>query len=596
MEQTCSAPSYEQQVSEICSSLLGSLSSAATQGSSTACPVYSPVCVAPSAAVEVSGTAVCQLQQSSRPAQHLAEQLQDASCLPELLQQAGVQHLVEVHLLPGCAPQQQQETQVHEQIHPLLAADGSCSSRAPHADLQLFLHELEQSQWTVSAAAALAAPAPNSSSHIGHVQEQQQGLHGAAAEDSDADQHTFVAAGDAVLAWLAGVHGVPCSYDTSTSGDQQHQGQPATVQQQHSTPPAPAGRRSSSSIATNQQQYQQAIPGSAVHPNLQPVLQVSHAAANSNGNNTANVSGSSSAGCVVVPYTPTDAESVLRHSPAVLGGDMHLRFLLHQLLHALSDLHARGFAMGGFCLNQLRLVCPGWVQLLAKPTGQLLPLAAAPAPAAAGRLQSQLPQQQQHAGLPALLPQQQREQRQQWHQGVMVVSQPSYTLPQLTEMWRRRVISNFEYLLWVNAAAGRRWGDRKRHPFVPWVLDFSRRPQLDSCGQLRVTGVFAMALTHCQPNPHTAHRGTPQCCITCCACRLNRLGCHLRYASSALSFGLDSYCEAYMCVRHSKQVAHCVVRIQEESQAAAAAAAGVRRQAGGTSVSVSTGASRETHS
>jgi hypothetical protein len=162
-------------------------------------------------------------------------------------------------------------------------------------------------------------------------------------------------------------------------------------------------------------------------------------------------------------------------------------------------------------------------------------------------------------------------------------------------MWRRRVISNFEYLLWVNAAAGRQWGDRKRHPFVPWVLDFSRRPQLDSCGQLRITGVFAMRLTHCQPNPNTAHRGTSQCCITCCACRLNRLGCHLRYASSTLSFGLDSCCEAYMCVRHSKQVAHCVVRIQEESQAAAAAA-GVRRQAGGTSVSVSTDASRQTHS
>jgi hypothetical protein len=397
------------------------------------------------------------------------------------------------------------------------------------------------------------------------------------------------------------VHGVPCSQSTSTSGDQQHQGQPATVQQQHSTPPASAGSRSSGT-GTNRQQHQQARPGSAVHPNLQPVLQVKRAPANSNGNSTANDSGGSSPVCVVVPYTPTDAESVLRHSPEVLGGDMHLRFLLHQLLHALSDLHARGFAMGGFCLNQLRFICPGWVQLLAKPTGQLLPLAVPPAPAAAaGHLQSPLSlqqqqqqQQQQHAGLPAVLPRQHREQRQQWQQwrqGVMVVSQPSYTLPQLTEMWRRRVISNFEYLLWVNAAAGRRWGDRRRHPLVPWVLDFSRRPELDSCGQLRVRGVFAMGLTPCQPTPNRA----PQCCITCCACRLNRLGCHLRYASLVLSFGLDCCCEAYMCGPHSRQVAYCVVRIQEEPQAAAAAA-GVRLQAGGTSVSVSTDASREMHS
>lgn len=70
----------------------------------------------------------------------------------------------------------------------------------------------------------------------------------------------------------------------------------------------------------------------------------------------------------------------------------------------------------------------------------------------------------------------------------MVVLEPYYTLPQLTEMWRTWGISNFEYLMWVNAAAGRRWGDRKRHPFVPWVLDFSRRPELDATGHAVLGG------------------------------------------------------------------------------------------------------------
>jgi WD repeat-containing protein 81 len=43
-------------------------------------------------------------------------------------------------------------------------------------------------------------------------------------------------------------------------------------------------------------------------------------------------------------------------------------------------------------------------------------------------------------------------------------------------LWRRRRISNLEYLIWLNLHAGRRLGDRAAHAFVPWVLDFSAAP------------------------------------------------------------------------------------------------------------------------
>lgn len=37
------------------------------------------------------------------------------------------------------------------------------------------------------------------------------------------------------------------------------------------------------------------------------------------------------------------------------------------------------------------------------------------------------------------------------------------------------MVTNLEYLIAVNAAAGRLLGDRSCHPVVPWVTDFSRK-------------------------------------------------------------------------------------------------------------------------
>jgi hypothetical protein len=47
------------------------------------------------------------------------------------------------------------------------------------------------------------------------------------------------------------------------------------------------------------------------------------------------------------------------------------------------------------------------------------------------------------------------------------------TWEEKVKAWQRGEITNLEYLLWLNAAAGRRPGDPNAHPVVPWVIDFT---------------------------------------------------------------------------------------------------------------------------
>jgi factor associated with neutral sphingomyelinase activation len=41
---------------------------------------------------------------------------------------------------------------------------------------------------------------------------------------------------------------------------------------------------------------------------------------------------------------------------------------------------------------------------------------------------------------------------------------------EMTERWRRREISNFEYLMYLNQAAGRSFNDLTQYPVFPWVI------------------------------------------------------------------------------------------------------------------------------
>lgn len=46
-------------------------------------------------------------------------------------------------------------------------------------------------------------------------------------------------------------------------------------------------------------------------------------------------------------------------------------------------------------------------------------------------------------------------------------------LPSFTSLWARGELSNFDYLMIINNAAGRTMNDNCLHPIMPWVTDFT---------------------------------------------------------------------------------------------------------------------------
>jgi hypothetical protein len=61
---------------------------------------------------------------------------------------------------------------------------------------------------------------------------------------------------------------------------------------------------------------------------------------------------------------------------------------------------------------------------------------------------------------------------------VRVASEPA-NLDALTHRWVDGAASNFEYLLALNAASGRSWGDLTQYPIMPWVVQNYAAKQLN---------------------------------------------------------------------------------------------------------------------
>eukprot|EP01059_Diplonema_ambulator_P010129 TRINITY_DN20114_c0_g1_i1.p1 TRINITY_DN20114_c0_g1~~TRINITY_DN20114_c0_g1_i1.p1 ORF type:complete len:3142 (+),score=853.36 TRINITY_DN20114_c0_g1_i1:147-9572(+) len=53
------------------------------------------------------------------------------------------------------------------------------------------------------------------------------------------------------------------------------------------------------------------------------------------------------------------------------------------------------------------------------------------------------------------------------------------TLADVTHMWRVRMITNYDYILTVNAIAGRTFSDLNQYPVIPWVLAAYDTPAID---------------------------------------------------------------------------------------------------------------------
>ncbi|KAF9969340.1 WD repeat-containing protein 81, partial [Actinomortierella ambigua] len=141
----------------------------------------------------------------------------------------------------------------------------------------------------------------------------------------------------------------------------------------------------------------------------------------------------------------TTMDNLLRFHPGALDTSLKKGFLAYQLIKAVKGLHSKGIVHGNLRASNVYVDENLWITL----TG----------------IQCSVPYEKDQAAktenspTPSLLypPQLPRE-----------VQEDSVVMK-----WARGEISNFTYLMILNHAAGRRYGDPNFHPIFPWITDFT---------------------------------------------------------------------------------------------------------------------------
>lgn len=193
------------------------------------------------------------------------------------------------------------------------------------------------------------------------------------------------------------------------------------------------------------------IPGSLRHPNIAPLLAMLRTDSCIN---------------LLLPKPPFTLENILHYSPNALNTEWHVNFLVYQLLSALAYMHGLGVAHGNLCPSSVMLTESCWLWLhIPDKCGSGFSLSSmgdectVAASMKLGCNMEGCPSQGLYADL-KLSP------SMDWQCGF--------------HQWWKGELSNFEYLLILNRLAGRRWGDHTFHSVMPWVIDFSTKPDENS--------------------------------------------------------------------------------------------------------------------
>lgn len=187
------------------------------------------------------------------------------------------------------------------------------------------------------------------------------------------------------------------------------------------------------------------VPGCVRHPNVAPVLGMLR---------------TSSCTYLLQPKTPYTLETVLNYSPRVLQSDWDIRFLIYQLLSALSYIHSLGVAHGNICPSSIMLTDSLWSWLnLCDGKDRTLGLKEDSISSRVCFCMKNCPCQAIYADLK--------------------LSSPIDWGCDFKRWWMGE-LSNYEYLLILNKLAGRSCGDHTFHTVMPWVIDFSVKPDEES--------------------------------------------------------------------------------------------------------------------
>ncbi|KAL6850326.1 hypothetical protein ACP4OV_020953 [Aristida adscensionis] len=183
--------------------------------------------------------------------------------------------------------------------------------------------------------------------------------------------------------------------------------------------------------------------GGVRHPNILPVLGVLEA---------------SDCCYMLHPKAPYTLENILHYSPEALGSDWHIRFLIYQIISALSCLHDLGVHHGNLRPSNILMSDSLWPYLSVSDT--------CPVKHSWGFTD------------PSCLPNSCCSlndcSSRDIYDGFKL--QPSLDWRSHFKQWWRGELSNYEYLLVLNKLAGRRWGDPAFHTVMPWVIDFTVMP------------------------------------------------------------------------------------------------------------------------
>ncbi|XP_074383078.1 protein GFS12 isoform X2 [Apium graveolens] len=165
---------------------------------------------------------------------------------------------------------------------------------------------------------------------------------------------------------------------------------------------------------------------------------------------------------LVLPKAPYTLENILHYSPGALKSDWHIRFLIYQLLSAVSHLHSLGITHGSLCPSIVLLNDNCWCWLHVSY---------------AQRLHSKTESiSEEYSSVPSLEIGCCTEGCHSQELYADLKLSPSVDWHSSFSSWWSGELSNFEYLLVLNKLAGRRWGDHTFHTVMPWVIDFTVKP------------------------------------------------------------------------------------------------------------------------
>lgn len=160
--------------------------------------------------------------------------------------------------------------------------------------------------------------------------------------------------------------------------------------------------------------------------------------------------------------------------------DLRLRFIIYQLLQVVSFIHRQGLVLDPLTPENIMLDDDMWLTI---PVGISKRACFAASIKSENKVRQHGNEYTQDPVVPDTPNSVDVPSRSLDNNEYQILSlQPSidYYVP-LTVQWTTRKISNFEYLLALNYAAGRSMIDPLYHPIIPWVTDFTREhPTLQS--------------------------------------------------------------------------------------------------------------------